>query len=109
MSCDPPGTWTTTDAAGSEVPVLITLTCDKAVEAAWARLGADPAIAAIEFHYYDYFPPGRPRGSPTDPNVGHVIFHPADGRPDMLFPVRSDEAGNVVAEGPEPLPTPSGG
>ncbi len=109
VSCDPPGTWTTTDAAGSAVPVLITLTCDKAVGAAWARLGADPAIAAIEFHYYDYFPPGRPRGSPTDPNVGHVIFHPADGRPDMLFPVRSDGAGNVVAEGPEPLPTPSGG
>ena len=109
VSCDPPGTWTTRDTAGSEVPVLITLTCDKAVEAAWARLGPDPAIAAIEFHYYDYSPPGRPRGSPTDPNVGHVIFHPADGRPDMLFPVRSDGAGNVVAEGPEPLPTPSGG
>ncbi len=54
-------------------------------------------------------PPGARCGPPTDPNAGHVILHPADGRPDMLFPVRSDKAGNVVAEGPEPLPTQPGG
>lgn len=109
VSCDPPGTWTITDAAGSEVPVPITLTCDKAEAAAWARLGPDPAIASIEFHYHNYCPPGWRCGPPSDPNVGHVIFHPADGRPDMLFPVRSDKDGNVTAEGPGPLPTPNGG
>lgn len=109
VSCDQPGTWTITDTAGSEVPIPITLTCDKAVAAAWARLGSDSAIASIEFHYNDYCPPGWRCGPPTDPDRGHVVFHPADGRPDMLLPVQSDQAGNVVAEGPGPMPTQSGG
>jgi hypothetical protein len=88
------------------VPVPTTLTCEKAVAAAWARVGPDRDIASIEFHYGSYCPSECPLAGF---DWGYVLVHPGNGRPDMLLRVHSDKAGNVSADGPRPVPLAFGG
>lgn len=93
-----------TDDAGSPIPV--TLTCENAVAAAKAAVGPDPNIASIEFAYFFWCPPGAFCVASTL-NDGHVIFHMAGDRPDIVVDVRSDQAGSVTASKPELMPAPS--
>jgi hypothetical protein len=105
VTCDPlPDYGLPADAAGSPIPV--TLTCAKAVAAAEVILGPDPRISSIEFHYFFWCPPGR-YCSITTANNGHVIFHLTSGHPDDLVQVWVDDAGQVRASSPQPMPSPS--
>lgn len=98
---------TRTDANGSAVPLVITLTCENAVAAAKALVGPGQDIASIEFDYGYWLPPGaHTAGGATRPNTGHVIFH--TNGPDLLVSVKADDAGKVTASGLRLLPSPSG-
>lgn len=108
IECDQnTSTWTRTDANGSQVPIIITLTCENAVAAAKTVVGPDPAVAYIEFAY-GYFCPPNARCAMSQPNTGHVIFHTKGRRPDILVSVKADAAGKVTAFDQRPLPSPSG-
>jgi hypothetical protein len=93
-----------TDDSGSPIPV--TLTCENAVAAATAVVGADPGIISIEFDYRRWCPPGF-FCALSGLNDGHVIFHMAGQGPDILVNVVADTAGTVRAASPQPLPSPS--
>ena len=74
--------------------------------AAEAVVGPVPGIAYIEFRYWRWCPPGEYCAITTD-NDGHVIFHMKGLRPDILVQLHVDAAGQVIAESPQPLPSPS--
>ena len=93
-----------TDDSGSPIPV--TLTCQNAVAAAEALVGADPGIVSIEFDYLRWCPPGF-YCALSGLNDGHVIFHIAGLGPDILVDVVADKAGRVSASSPQLLPSPS--
>jgi hypothetical protein len=93
-----------TDPSGSPIPV--TLTCENAVAAAEAVVGADPGITYIEFDYRRWCPPGYFCVA-SGLNDGHVIFHVKGRGPDILVTVVADKAGTVSASSPQPLPSPS--
>jgi len=93
-----------TDSFGSPIPV--TLTCQSAVAAAEAVVGADPGITYIEFDYRRWCPPGYFCVA-SGLNDGHVIFHVKGRGPDILVTVVADKAGTVTASSPQPLPSPS--
>lgn len=108
IECDQnTSTWTRTDATGSQVPIIITLTCEAAVAAAKDLVGPDPAIAYIEFHFGFWCPPGA-FCAMSQPNTGHVIFHTKGRRSDILVSVKADDAGKVTAFVQRPLPSPAG-
>jgi hypothetical protein len=92
------------DDAGSPIPV--TLTCENAVDAAEAVVGADPDITSIEFDYRRWCPPGF-FCVLSGLNDGHVIFHMDGPGPDIVVSVVADKAGAVSASSPQPLPSPS--
>jgi hypothetical protein len=100
-------TWTETDAHGSPVPIVITLTCENAVAAAKQHVGPDPAVVSIEFGYGWWCPPGF-FCVMSPPNAGHVIFHTRGRRPDIVVSVKADAAGRVTAFDQRPLPSPAG-
>ena len=86
----------------------ITLTCEAGVAAARAVVGADPAVAAIE--YYLGWGPLCPPGAfcallPS--NTGHVLFRRTGGLPDIVVRVTADLAGKVTAFAPTSLLSPS--
>jgi len=93
-----------TDPSGSPIPV--TLTCQNAVAAAEALVGADPGITYIEFDYRRWCPPGYFCVA-SGLNDGHVIFHVKGRGPDILVTVVADKAGTVTASSPQPMPSPS--
>jgi hypothetical protein len=102
VACEPAAT----DASGSPIPHA--LTCENAVAAAETVVGPVSGIAYIEFRYGYWCPPGRYCAITTD-NDGHVIFHMNGLRPDLIVQVHVDDAGQVTASSPEPLPSPSDG
>ena len=91
---------------GSLVPVVITLTCDRAVTAARAVVAHDSDIDWIEFAFGPWCPPGA-FCSLILPNTGHVVFHMKHARPDIVVDVRSDAAGTVTISEPFTIPSPS--
>jgi hypothetical protein len=93
-------------ANGSQVPIVITLTCENAIAAAWAAVGPDPAVASIDFHYGRWCPPGALCAA-TLPNQGYVIFHRSGQGRDVMVLVEADDAGKVTAHGPQAAPSPS--
>lgn len=99
-------TWGTTDANGSQVPIVITLTCENAVAAAKAVVGPDQAVAYIEFAFGYWCPPGA-YCALSLPNTGHVVFHRKGLLPNLLVGVTADDAGKVTATQPTPFPSPS--
>jgi hypothetical protein len=104
VTCGRPTTWDRTDAHGSPIPIL--LTCENAVAAAEAFLGADPDIVSVEFGYRWWCPRDRLCAASL-PNGGHVIFHLGGRKPDVVVSVSADAAGRVTAYGPEELPSPN--
>ena len=103
VTCDTNSSiWTSVDGSGSQVPILITLTCESAVAAATKLVGPNAAIASIEFHFGGYCPPNA-FCAVSPPNWGHVIFRMTDPTSDMVVTVRADGAGMVTASNPRPL------
>jgi hypothetical protein len=99
--------WTQVGPNGSQVPIPVALTCENAVAAAKALVGADPAIVNVEFHFGTWCPPGA-LCTPTLPNQGYVIFRRSSPGPDIRVAVTANAAGSVTARDPQPLPSPSG-
>lgn len=99
--------WFENDAHGSQVPIVITLTCENAVAAAMDLVGPNPAIDSIEFHFGWYCPPGA-FCAVTQPNTGHVIFHFNRRQSDTVVSVTADAAGKVTASDARTL-SPAGG
>lgn len=106
--CPPDETspWFITDANGSPVPIVVTLSCENAVAAAKAVVGPDPTVTYIEFAYGPWCPPGV-FCALSLPNTGHVVFHRKGLLPDLLVGVRADKAGKVTATDATPLPSPA--
>ena len=106
--CQPNTTvWAKTEANGSQVPIVITLTCENAVAAANTVVGPDPAVAYIEFTYGDFLCPPNTPCPALPPNTGYVVFHRKGLLPEILVEVTADETGKVTASEPTPLPSPS--
>jgi hypothetical protein len=81
LVCDPNvSTWTTTDATGSHVPVILTLTCENGIAAAEGVLPPDSAaVAQAEFFHGDYCPPLLARCALAEPDWGYVVLTMTDG------------------------------
>ncbi len=107
--CQPNTTpvWAKTEANGSQVPIVITLTCENAVAAAKTVVGPDPAVAYIEFTYGDFLCPPNTPCPALPPNTGYVVFHRKGLLPELLVWVTADETGKAIASEPTPLPSPS--
>jgi hypothetical protein len=104
--CQPDtSTWSTNDVNSSQVPIVITLTCENAVAAAEAVVGLQPAVAYIEFAFGYWCPPGAFCAASL-PNTGYVVFHRKGRLPDLLVAVTADETGKARATEPTPLPLP---
>lgn len=108
-ACDAPPQISTTDASGNEVAVEVTLTCEKAVQAAVGVLPAEHLpISGIEFHYGTYCPPGWECPVSQDyAQRGYVVFLTASRgmQPSIWVQVREDHAGHVeVMDGPDAFP-----
>ena len=91
---------------GSLLPVVITLTCQRAVAAAEALVGAVRDVASIEFAYGPWCPPGA-FCALILPNTGHVIFRLRGSQTDLLVDVSADASGKVTASAPIPIPSAS--
>jgi hypothetical protein len=77
------------------------LTCNAAVNAAWARLAAIPGVTAIRFQY-DECAPNAPRCEFVFGTAGNVIASLSDGREVAVF-VSIDDDGAVSAGAPRPF------
>lgn len=76
---DEPTGWTTTEANGSDVPMVWRLTCEKAVAAAEDALPPmDLNVRVVEFRTGGYCPPGA-RCAAIMFDRGYVVFTMEDG------------------------------
>ena len=91
---------------GSLVPVVITLTCDRAVAAAREVVGPDREVESIEFGYGPWCPPGA-FCALIQPNTGHIVFRIRESQLDLVVNVRSDASGRVTASAPLAIPSPA--
>lgn len=105
----PPGAFpadvnTDEDAGPTILVPVFDLPCDGAVDAANSALPADrPSIAAIEFHYGDYCPPGV-FCDVVDWTAGYVVFYAAGDGDDIWIRVRGSGGHVRVIGDPEPYP-----
>lgn len=111
--CAAPPQISTSDGDGNEVAVEVTLTCEKAVQAAVAVLPAGHLpILGIEFQYGNYCPSGWECPVSQDyAQRGYVVFLTASRgiQPGIWVQVRADDTGNVqLIGGPDPFPPAAG-
>lgn len=92
------------DSGPTIVVPVFDLPCEKAVDAALSTLPADRAsIAAIEFHYGDYCPPGV-FCPVSDWRRGYVVLYVSGDGDDIWVHVRGSRGHVRVTGGPEPFP-----
>jgi hypothetical protein len=85
------------------VPVF-DLRCEQAVDVAVSALPADHApIAAIEFHYGDYCPPGV-FCAVSDWTTGYVVLYSSGGEGHIWVRVRGSQGHVRVIGDPQPYP-----
>jgi hypothetical protein len=108
--CASPPSITSINAEGSQVPIPIVLTCDKAVSAAFAALPATVGgpfggdITSIQFGFGGYCPPGERCPFSESGDRGFVVFGFRDGS-SYLVVVEADQAGVVSVTELAPLST----
>jgi hypothetical protein len=99
--------FTTVGPSGTVIPVPVTLTCDRAVAAAWRAIGAPAGVSTASFAFGAWCDieagcPGLP------PNYGHVVFQFIDGET-VVVSVRSDDLGQVLVQDKTTIPRASPG
>jgi hypothetical protein len=105
---DPPEWWAnsrTTAPDGSQVPVVITLTCGNAVVAAWSAVSDRAGITSAEFTMGVMCLPEMACPA-APPNTGQVVFHRSDST-GVYVTVQSDTSGTVSPDRPAVWPSPS--
>jgi hypothetical protein len=97
----------TTSQDGTKTPVAITLTCERAIAAAWDAVSNRVGITSAEFTMGVMCLPEMSCPA-APPNTGQVVFHRSDGR-GVYVTVQSDASGTVRPNAPAvwPIPSPS--
>jgi hypothetical protein len=95
------------EADESDATILVPvfdLRCEQAVDVAVSALPADHApIAAIEFHYGDYCPPGV-FCAVSDWTTGYVVLYSSGGEGHIWVRVRGSQGHVRVIGDPQPYP-----
>jgi hypothetical protein len=88
--------WKTAAPDGSQVPVVITLTCDAAVAAAWRFVNDPTNVTWVEFNMGGICLPEMTCPAAM-PNIGQVVFHLRDGA-GRYVDVAADAHGRVSVD-----------
>jgi hypothetical protein len=101
-TCDPDQTGYSIGANGTQIPLVVRLTCANAVAAALDQLGGSGGIQGVEFHYGIYCAPGAWCAF-TSPDRGYVLVHELTGRDEAVYVAVGDD-GAITATSPQPFP-----